>query len=131
MTPWRLILGLLAVLVLAAVGWLYFVDYNDYRDDLAARLSDALGRRVVIEGDLHISLGRHPGLTAAGVVIANAPGGSRPELARVGRLSVGLAWSALLRGEARIERIALADARLFLEQLPDGGYNWLFSPAEA
>ena len=53
----RRALGLLAGFFVALAAVLYFVDFNEYRGVLAARLGDAMGRPLRIDGDLKLRLG--------------------------------------------------------------------------
>ena len=43
----RVLLAVAAVLVLPS-----FIDWNNYRDDIAAQIESATGRRVLIDGDV-------------------------------------------------------------------------------
>ena len=48
--------GLLALVLVAGITFALLFDANDYREDIAARVADASGRELVIEGDLELSL---------------------------------------------------------------------------
>ena len=48
--------ALVALFVIAAVLFTLLFDANDFRDKIAAGISDATGRELVIEGDLEVSL---------------------------------------------------------------------------
>ncbi|MDH3749312.1 MAG: AsmA family protein, partial [Gammaproteobacteria bacterium] len=51
-----LILGIVAVLVIAAIAFVLLFDPNDFREDIAAEVQRKTGRELVIEGDLELSL---------------------------------------------------------------------------
>ena len=42
--------GLLALVLVAGITFALLFDANDYREDIAARVADASGRELVIEG---------------------------------------------------------------------------------
>ena len=116
-----------AVLLLAVVAALFLVDLSRYKPVLEEQASAALGRPVSIAGNLEIGRSLTPSLAASGVSLANVPGGSREEMARIGRLEVGLELLPLLRGEVSITHIVVIDADILLETSQDGIGNWVIA----
>lgn len=119
--------ALLAVLV-ASIAALFMVDLSSYRAAVEARASTALGRPVTIDGDLEIKASLIPTLAATQVAVANIPGGSRDEMARIGRLEIGLELLPLFGGAVRITHVAVVEADIILEIGADGRGNWQFDP---
>src|SRR5262249_30867322 len=66
---------------------------------------------------------RHPALVAEGVTLSNAAWGSRPELARVRKLTMYLDPAALLLGEVKVSRIQLEGADILIERNEAGDTN--------
>ena len=50
------ILGIVAILVVAVVSLYLLFDPNDFRDRIAAEVRNETGRDLVIEGELSVSL---------------------------------------------------------------------------
>ncbi|MFY8106819.1 MAG: AsmA family protein [Elstera sp.] len=118
------------VLAVGGVGALLFlVDPNDHRDRIAAELQAATGRAVTLAGPITLSRSLSPALVVEGVTLANMPGGSRPQMATIGRLEVQVALVPLiLNGRLQVEKLALSKADILLETDAKGQGNWMFSP---
>ncbi len=116
--------GLLAVVVglLVIVGIAF--DPNDYKDELAAEVQRLIGRKLFIEGDLHLRPSLNPTLEIGNVALANADWGSDRDMARVGTLKIQLALRPLLSGKVHIRRIEIEDGTLLLESNADDESNW-------
>ena len=122
------IVALLALLVLAALIGPRFVDWNGYKDRVAAAVFQATGRALAIDGNISISLLPSPTLTVEGVRFANLPGGSSPDMARLKSLDVEVALIPLMSGRIQATRIILSEPVILLERLPDGRANWQLQP---
>jgi len=126
----RLLLGGLAGLVLLAVATPFALQAALERGAFTASLDAALERatgRPVALGPISLSLSLPPRVTVQQARIANLPGGTAPDFARVGRLETGFALLPLLRGEFDIRDLRLVDAELWLERDAAGQPNWVFS----
>ncbi len=121
-------LGLLALLPLMVVGgFLLFFDADAFRPRLAEAVERATGREFRIEGRLHLMPALTPRLKAQGLVLANLPGGSAPEMLRIAEAELRLALLPLLSGRIEVAHLRLEGGRLLLER-----ENWRFArPAAA
>jgi len=120
--PLRLLAGAAVLALLAggiAVAW-PGADWLKPRIEAAARR--ATGRALKIRGPLRI--GWNLAVDASDVSLANMPGGSQPEMARIGRVHAQLALPALLRGQFRISALSLIDPRILVERDAAGVVNW-------
>ncbi|MBX9751366.1 MAG: AsmA family protein [Roseococcus sp.] len=115
---------LLALPVLAAAGFLLFFDADAFRPSLAEAVQRATGREFRIEGRLHLTPALTPTLAADGLVLANLPGGSAPEMLRVAHAELRLALLPLLSGRIEVANLRLEGGRLLLER-----ENWRFQRA--
>ncbi|KAA0683452.1 AsmA family protein [Roseomonas genomospecies 6] len=122
------LVGLLvaAVLIVPSV-----IDWNAYKAQIAERVSAATGRKVELKGDIGLSLLPAPALTVRDARLANAPGGSEEDMARLKELDVRVALGPLLGGHIQVQSIRLIDPTFLFETLPDGRLNWDLSPAGA
>ena len=133
----RVLIAIAAVLVLIIAAILIlpgFVDWNDYREEIASQIESATGRRVTIDGDVSFSALPSPALSIADMRIANLPGATSVDVVTLGSLDIGVALFPLLSGAVQVEEIVLVDPVIDLEVLPDGRRNWVFgdeAPAEA
>ncbi|QCO15895.1 AsmA family protein [Azospirillum brasilense] len=121
-----ILVGLLvaAVLIVPSV-----VDWNAYKAQIAERVSAATGREVELRGDIGLSLLPAPALTVRDARLANAPGGSEQDMARLKELDVRVALGPLLSGHIQVQSIRLIDPIFLFETLPDGRFNWDMSGA--
>ena len=126
-----LALALLVVAPIAALGVIAALDISvsagPWRDRIGAAASEALGRKVTLEGPLEMVPSLRPVLRVGGIRIANAPGFTHPDFAYLGqaRLHVDL-LAALTRKEVRIAELTAENVRVQLEQSADGRVNWEF-----
>ncbi|WP_454018009.1 AsmA family protein [Azospirillum sp. Marseille-Q6669] len=123
-----ILFGLLvaAVLIVPSV-----VDWNAYKAQIADKVSAATGRKVELRGDIGLSLLPAPALTVRDARLANAPGGSEEDMARLKELDVRVALGPLLGGHIQVQSIKLIDPTFLFETLPDGRFNWDLSGADA
>ncbi len=106
---------LLALLVVAALAVMLLVDPDDYRDELAQRASDQLGREVRLDGPMSLRLFPWLAIEISDVAVGNPPDfGTAPALARIGTATAAVRLLPLLRGEIEVGRVSLADAEIHL-----------------
>ena len=131
-TVGKIVIALVVVVVAAVVIALFTIDFSRFKGVIADRVSTATGRKLAISGDFHLSLLPLPALAVKGVSFANAPWGTRPQMATVGELDVEVAVLPLLfGGNLQIREIVLKDVDLLLETDAKGEGNWQFTAAGA
>jgi hypothetical protein len=111
---------LFALLLLAAVALVLFVDVNAHKPRLEAAASDALGMEVRIGGRLGIGL--FPGfhVTLEDVRIRNRGA----DVASAKETVLGIELLPLLHKELRIVKIGMKRPRISIEQDRDGKFNF-------
>ena len=96
----RTILIALLVLVVVVLGgaaiFVMSLDFNQYKGLIARQVEQATGRSLTIKGNIALALSLTPTLVADDLSLANAEGGSRPEMVTVKRLEVQLQLLPLL-----------------------------------
>ncbi|WP_338663699.1 AsmA family protein [Pararoseomonas sp. SCSIO 73927] len=122
-------LGIVVVgLPLAGYAALWAVVRSDaVRPRLEAAVEAATGRRLTLAGPVTLRPALVPTIALEGPVLANAPGGSRPEMLRARRIEAEVALIPLLSREVKIRRIALVEPDLLLEVDAEGRGNWQFA----
>jgi uncharacterized protein involved in outer membrane biogenesis len=125
--PWRRVIWAAVILVPVAVAgtvlWFSMRDLSPYQARLAEQIRKVTGREIAAREKLSVKIGREPALVAEGVTFSNAPWASRPELARVRRLTMYLDPFSLLLGEAKIARVLLEGADIAIERNEAGDTN--------
>lgn len=125
----RVLAGVVGVFAIVAIGIVVFVatlDLNAYKTDIEAVVEEATGRTLAIEGDIGLAWTPRPTLTTDTVRFANAPWGSRADMATIGRLEVAVEVLPLLSGTLDVQRVGLAGVDVLLERNADGVGNWAF-----
>ena len=121
----------LAILLFAAIAALLvapsFVDLDRYRPMVAEKASAALGRPVTLGGPIKLSLLPSPHLTIRDLRIANLPGASTPDMARVREVDAALSFWPLLTLQVDITSARVIQPVVQLERLADGRPNWSFA----
>jgi len=123
--------GLLAVLILAPAGlylWASTRDLSRYQNQIAEQVRKATGRELTMKGTLRVNFTLSPSAVVENVVLANAAGGSRPDMARIKRLVLHLDPYSLLLGEVKIGRIQLFGADILIERDGEGRSNLAMEP---
>ena len=127
----KLLVGLVVVALLAGAALVApsFIDWNRYKPEIAARVQEATGRALTVEGGISARLLPSPALTAGAIRLANPAGAAAPDLVRLKGLSVGVALWPLLRGTVEVTGIVLDQPVIELETLVDGRETWDLTPA--
>ena len=97
---------------------------------IAETVKAETGRELSVD-EVAVTVAPWPALVLSQVRFANAPWGSQPWLAQVGRVSAELDVLALLSGRLRIRHVVLTDAALLLETDARGAGNWVMGSAGA
>ncbi len=122
---------IVGLLIAGAIIGFSRLSVESYKPRIEAALSNATGRQVLIHGRIGLGLSLHPTIAANDVSIANPPGFSRPDMARIGALDVRLALLPLLHHEISIDSLTLEKPDILLERTAQGQENWRLTPASA
>lgn len=124
---------LLAILVVAVVAAALLIDPDDYREELAARASEQLGREVRLDGPIDLKYFPWIALEVRDVRVGNPPGfEAAPMLAEVTRATAAVRLLPLIGGRVQVGAVTLGDAEVNLVTAADGGSNLdgLFAASE-
>lgn len=125
----KVLFGFVGVVALIVAGLLVapgFIDWNQYKGEIAAQVRSATGRDLAINGDIRLAVLPSPRLSASEVSFANAPGAASPHMARLKSIEVRVALGPLFAGTVEVETIRLVDPVIELEVLANGRKNWDF-----
>jgi len=126
-----LFIGLAIVAAIAAIGGITLsrLDLNTYfKDSIIDKVAQATGRKLVIGGEVRLTLLPAPALTVTDVAFANPAWAASPQMMTVGELSAQVALLPLLfGGKLHVDRFVLKDVDLRLATDSDGRSNWRFT----
>ena len=129
----KLLIGIAAT-VLVLIGISIFalsrLDPKDYVAFIDARVQQATGRELKIDGEVGYTLSLRPTIAAEGIRFQNAPWGSRPDMATVKRVEIQIALLPLLSGNVEIRGLTLIEPEVLLEIGRDGAKNWELKPKD-
>ena len=111
-----MVLGVVvSLLVIAALAAMLLIDPDDYRDEIAQRSTDQLGREVSLDGPMSLKVFPWLAIEISDVGVGNPPDfGEAPSLARVGSAIASIRVWPLIRGELEIGAITLENAEFNL-----------------
>jgi hypothetical protein len=118
---WRLILGVLALLLLS-VTVPPFITLNRFRSRLESSMSGALGRKVTVQ-DIHLHLLPAPGFDLNNFLVEDDAAFSSEPLLRADAVSANLRLTSLLRGRIEISTLSLKEPSLNLVRASSGVWN--------
>src|SRR5919199_5063027 len=118
----------LGLLMVGIVVLVLVFDWNWIKGFVEREASQALGRTVVIEGDLDVQLSWSPLVRIDHMRIVNAPWSPEPSMLTVQRLVFRLDLRALLRGRVVLPTVELVEPVLRLETSEQGQPNWTIGP---
>ena len=118
----------LGLVIVGLVVLVLVFDWNWIKGLVEREASQALGRTVVIEGDLDVQLSWSPLIRMDHLRLANAPWSPEPSLLTLQRLVFRLDLRELLRGRVVLPTVELVEPVLRLETSEQGQPNWTFEP---
>ena len=125
---WSMIV--VAGVIVAAVAIVLSTDFGAYKDDAEKAVQDATGRKLAIDGPVKLAFLPLPSLVAEKVRFANAPWGSRPDMATADRVELKVALLPLVSGKVVVKHLLLDKPDILVETDPSGRGNWQMKGAE-
>ena len=123
------VLVVLALLVAALFLVPSFLDWEQFKPEIAERLEAITGRTIAIDGPVEVSILPTPTVKAAGLRVANAPGAVAPDLAQIESLDLSLSLGPLLGGKIAVTSLEMVEPVFELQRLADGRPNWVSESA--
>jgi len=129
---WRILIavGGLLLLLLGAV-WIavHTIDFKSLIGPIQARVRDATGRELRVDGNVDLKLSLEPKVVIEGVSLANAPWGKAPQMITARRVEAQVALLPLLHRDFQVRSFTLVEPVIALETDAKGNGNWQFSNA--
>lgn len=117
---------LIGVLVVAVIVFIATFRTDSYKPRIVAAVQAATGRTLALNGPIGLKFSLHPTIEVQDAALANPPGFSRPDMARIQAVDVQLGLLPLLRGRIEIGRLVLLHPDILLERTASGATNWQF-----
>ncbi|HYM33717.1 MAG TPA: AsmA family protein [Candidatus Cybelea sp.] len=122
--------GVVVLLVIAAGIALSRIDFGQYKGLIEQKAEEATGRKLIVGGELKLTLFPLPAIIMKDVSFANFATGSRPQMAKLGELDARVAVLPLLiGGNVDVQKLVLKDVDVLLETDAKGQPNWQFAPS--
>ena len=121
------ILGIIVVLIVVAIGALFFIPSDRIAGVVADQFEGATGRELSIAGDIRPQLWPSLGVRVEDVEIANAGWSERGPMVTAEALDVAVDWSVVWGGDLQVKGVDLVRPTVLLETGPDGAGNWDFA----
>jgi AsmA protein len=118
------VLALVGVVAAVLAAVVVFVNPNDYKDQIAALVTEQTGRALAIEGDIDLSVFPWLGLEIGQMSLANAPGFPDRPMAAVEQARVRVKWLPMLEKRVEVEKVILDGLTLHLARDQNGHNNW-------
>jgi len=122
--------GIFGLLLVAALTVPFFVPKSVYKAQIEKAATSALGRDVLLTGDVSVSVFPRIAASVGGVSVSNPEGFTTPNLIEAGELRGSVKWLPLLSRRVEVEELSFVDANVQLEKLADGRTNWEFGTGE-
>lgn len=124
-----ILIAIFIVLITSVWIWIATLDLNTQTLRIEKLTSNALGRDVKIDGQLHFSLSLFPRIVIENTRIANPQWATSPHFLTVEKLEIEISLLALLQNQLVFEDIKLTNAIVNLQQDPEKGASWDFRSA--
>lgn len=123
------VVGLVVLLVAAAVIVPFLIPTDTIKRELQAQVKQATGRDLTIAGSFEFSLLPDAVLKAGDVRFQNAEGGSRADMLTLQELRVHVALLPLFSSEVEVQEFVLESPDILLEVDRNGRPNWQLQTA--
>jgi uncharacterized protein involved in outer membrane biogenesis len=120
------ILAILALIVVAAFVAPMLLDWERFKPEITEEIEAQTGRELWIDGEISVSILPSPKITITDARLANLPGASVADMARIKSIDLALALGPLISGDIEITSLDLVEPIIELERLADGRSNWQF-----
>ena len=123
----KLLLGfsaVLLILVIAVCALPFLIDPNSFKTEIAALVKDKIGRDVVFEGDIKLSVFPWVGVSTGKITVSNKPGFQDLPFITVAKSDIKLKLLPLLSQKLEVNNIALDGLSLYLIKDKQGNGNW-------
>ena len=127
---YRIIFAVLLAVLLSGLAIGAPFDRGWITERVLDKLSDVLGRRIEVVGELDIDISWTPSLRAEQVRIANAAWSDEPYMAKFGSIEASIDLGRLLKGQLVFPKLTVLEPQVLLEVSAQHQANWNLAAAD-
>ena len=120
----KILFTIIAIFVAVIVAAPFFLEPNDFKDEIAGAVEDATGRKLAITGDLELSIFPWLGVSTGALEVGNRSGFSKTPFATISTAQIRVKLLPLLSKKVEMDSLVLTGLNLNLERLKNGQDNW-------
>jgi AsmA protein len=120
----KLIIAIIIIAIAALAALPFIIDPNDYKDEIAAQVEKATGRKLTLQGDIGLSVFPWIALELGQLSLSNASGFKAESFASVEAAEIRIKLMPLLKKQLEMDTIVLDGLLLNLETNEEGVTNW-------
>lgn len=121
-------LGVVSALLLAFLIYVWTYDADRLKPHIQKWVLNATGRELSIKGPMRLRPGWNPRLVVREVTFQNAAWGTRPEMATIEEVDVGVALFPLIAGRLEIKHLTVVRPDILIETDKEGRSNLDLTP---
>lgn len=120
----KLVIAIIIIAIAAIAALPFIIDPNDYKDEIAAQVEKATGRKLTLQGDIGLSVFPWIALDLGALSLSNASGFEAESFASVQAAKIRIKLMPLLKKQLEMDTIVLDGLLLNLETNKEGVTNW-------
>ena len=120
----KIIIFLIVLVVAALIALPFFINPNDYKDEISHEVEKATGRNLTLQGDIGLSVFPWIALDLGPLTLSNAEGFKADSFAKVQAAEIRIKLIPLLKKQLEMDTIVLDGLVLNLETDKSGKTNW-------
>ncbi len=120
----KILLSLVVILVAITIAAPFFLEPNDFKEEIASAVENATGRKLDINGDLDISVFPWLGLKTGKLSLGNRAGFEEKSFATIESAQIRVKLIPLFSSKIEMDSLQLNGLALNLQQLKNGKNNW-------
>ncbi len=120
----KIAIFLVIVVVAGLIAIPFFIDPNDYKDQISEAVEDATGRQLTLNGDIELSVFPWVALELGPLSLSNAKGFKAEQFAKIDATEVRIKLMPLLKKQLVMDTVIFDGLTLNLEKNKAGKTNW-------
>lgn len=121
------VIGVVLIVALGLAALIAWFNPNNYKTEIAQKVSVMTGRKLSINGEISWSLWPNVGFKITSATLSNPAGFSQPEFAEIASANVSVKLLPLLSRNIEVDTLSLQGLRLTLVQKSPTVNNWTFT----
>lgn len=120
----KILLSIIVIFIAVAIAAPFFLDPNDFKDEISAAVEKSTGRKLEISGNLSLSIFPWLGISTEKLTLGNRKGFKEGPFATIKSAQIRVELLPLLRSEVKMDSLVLSGLNLQLERRKNGQDNW-------